>query len=102
MRAGRALLDPADVQGGRSEVNLLPASERGAPFTTAGFARMIERAGKVAIQGPPAHAQACLRLCVGEQRHQGASGLSRPSQLPAHGAVYRTGADACGAVELRH
>jgi hypothetical protein len=25
MRAGRALLDPADVQGGRSEVNLLPA-----------------------------------------------------------------------------
>ena len=25
MRAGRALLDPTDVQGGRSEVNLLPA-----------------------------------------------------------------------------
>jgi hypothetical protein len=25
MRAGSALLDPADVQGGRSEVHLLPA-----------------------------------------------------------------------------
>ena len=33
-------------------------SERGAPFTTAGFARMIERAGtkRSWLQGPPSHA----------------------------------------------
>jgi integrase len=40
-------------------------SERGAPFTTAGFARMIERAGKLAklsLKAHPAHAQARLRV----------------------------------------
>ena len=40
-------------------------SERGAPFTTAGFARMMERAASAVQhrpQGPPAHATARLRL----------------------------------------
>src|SRR5262245_19060143 len=40
-------------------------SERGAPFTTAGFARMVERAGsgcRARLQGSPAHAQARLWL----------------------------------------
>ncbi len=36
-------------------------SERGAPFTTAGFARMIE----VRLQAASSHAQTCLRLCAG-------------------------------------
>ena len=39
-------------------------SERGAPFSPAGFARMIERAGrgKARFQGPSAHAAPRLRL----------------------------------------
>ena len=74
-------------------------SERGAPFTTAGFARMVERAGKEAkfsLQGAPAHASARLRLRAREQgaRHAGAASLSWPPQHPAHGALHRTVADA--------
>ena len=74
-------------------------SERGAPFTTAGFARMIERAGteaKLGVQGAPAHAAARLRLRSGQQgaRHAGAASLPRPPQHPAHGALHRTVADA--------
>jgi len=44
-------------------------SERGSPFTTAGFARMIERAGveaKLGFPGPPPHAAARLRLRPGQ------------------------------------
>ena len=68
-------------------------SERGAPFSTAGFARMVERAGveaKLALQGAPAHAQARLRLRVGQQgtRYAGASGLPRPPQHSAHGQIH--------------
>jgi integrase len=40
-------------------------SERAAPFTTAGFARMVERAGseaKLGFKAHPPHAQARLRL----------------------------------------
>jgi integrase len=42
-------------------------SERGAPFTTAGFARMMERAGAAARMPFPvnAHASACVRICLG-------------------------------------
>ena len=73
-------------------------SERGAPFSTAGFARMVERAGsggKVRLQGAPAHAQARLRLRAGQQgpRHAGAAGLPRPPQHPAHGAIHGVVAD---------
>jgi integrase len=45
-------------------------SERGAPFTTAGFARMVERAGTEAqarVQDPPPHAQARLWLRARQQ-----------------------------------
>ena len=44
-------------------------TERGAPFTVAGFARMMERAGRGCghrAEGPPAHAATRLWLCAGE------------------------------------
>jgi integrase len=41
-------------------------SERGSPFTTAGFARMLQRAGAEAKLAPT-HATARLRLRLGEQ-----------------------------------
>src|SRR3982074_2694249 len=54
-------------------------SERGSPFTTAGFARMIERAAVAAglkTQGASTHAAPRLRLRSGQQgpRHQGDPG----------------------------
>ena len=69
-------------------------SERGAPFSTAGFARMVERAGaeaELGFQGAPAHAAARLRLRAGQQgpRHEGAASVPRPSQHPAHRALHR-------------
>jgi integrase len=72
-------------------------SERGSPFTTAGFARLVERAGEAARLGfkaPPAYASARLRLRAGQQRarHAGASGISRSPEYPAHGALHRAGA----------
>ena len=68
-------------------------SERGAPFSTAGFARMVERAGaeaKLGLQGPPAHAQARLRLCAGKQgtRYAGLAGISRSPQHSAYRAIH--------------
>ena len=68
-------------------------SERGAPFSTAGFARMVERAGargEAWVQGAPAHAQARLWLHAGEQgsRHPRSAGLPRPPQHPAHSALH--------------
>jgi len=50
----------------REQNPLLPflfTSERGAPFTTAGFARMIERAGKVAKLGFKAHPHMLRHAC---------------------------------------
>ena len=52
-------------------------SERGSPFTTAGFARMVERAGveaKLGFQGSPPHAAPRLWLRAGQQgpRYPGA------------------------------
>jgi len=38
-------------------------SERGAPFTTAGFARMVERAGVAAELGFPAHPHMLRHAC---------------------------------------
>ena len=74
-------------------------SERGAPFSTAGFARMVERAGreaKLGVQGAPAHAQARVRLRSGKQgaRHARPASLSRPQEHSAHGALHRAIADA--------
>ena len=72
-------------------------SERGAPFSTAGFARMVERAGvrQAWLQGPPAHAAARLRLRAGQQgaRHARAASLPRPQEHPAHCALHRAVAD---------
>jgi integrase len=54
-------------------------SERGAPFSAAGFARMVERAGAEArLQGPPAHAAARLRLRACEQGPR----YARPTGVP--------------------
>ena len=69
-------------------------SERGSPFTTAGFARMVERAGEAAgfkFKAAPAHVAARLRLRAGEQgpRHAGFAGLFGPQQHPAHGSLHR-------------
>jgi integrase len=44
-------------------------SERGSPFTTAGFARLVERAGaaaKLGFKASPAYASARLRLRAGQ------------------------------------
>ena len=69
-------------------------SERGSPFTTAGFARMVERAGdgcRARLEGSPAHAAPRLWLCAGQQgpRYASVAGLPRPPQHPAHGAIHR-------------
>ena len=68
-------------------------SERGSPFTTAGFARMVERAGVEAKLGFPSSSYAAPRLwlCAGQQgpRYAGVAGLPRPPQHPAHGAIHR-------------
>jgi integrase len=66
-------------------------SERAAPFSTAGFARMIERAGGEAkVQGTPTHAAARLRLCASQQgsRHARAASLPWTPQHSAHGEIY--------------
>ena len=73
-------------------------SERGAPFSTAGFARMVERAGRrgqAGLQGAPAHAEARLRLCLGQQgpRHPRPASLPRPPQHSAYRPLHRVIAD---------
>ena len=40
-----------------------PASERGSPFTTAGFARLLERAGVETKLGFPAHPHMLRHAC---------------------------------------
>jgi site-specific recombinase XerD len=40
-----------------------PSSERGSPFTTAGFARLVERAGAVAELGFKAHPHMLRHAC---------------------------------------
>ena len=69
-------------------------SERGSPFTTAGFARMVERAGNAAELGFKAHPH-MLRHAAGYALANkgvdtpGSTGLSRPQERPAHGQVHR-------------
>lgn len=69
-------------------------SERGAPFTTAGFARMVERAGGVVLQGPSAPAASCLWLRPGEYGalYAGAASVPGSPEYSAHGAVHRISA----------
>jgi integrase len=67
-------------------------SERGAPFTTAGFARMVERAGAVAGFEFKAHPHMLRHACgcLGQQRprYAVAAGLSGPQEHSAYGAVH--------------
>ena len=69
-------------------------SERGAPFSSAGFARMIERAGREAKLAFKVHPHMLRHACGYALANKGhdtraLAGLSRPSQHPAHGALYR-------------
>ena len=65
-------------------------SERGAPFSTAGFARMVERAGVAAELGFKA-ASPCHGRRAGQQgaRYVGPAGLPGPQEYSAHGALHR-------------
>src|SRR5260370_1628452 len=74
-------------------------SERGTPFTTAGFAWMIERTARKGLgleaEGSPAHASPRLWLCARQQgaRHQGDSGLVGAPLDYEHGGLYGLGAE---------
>jgi integrase len=68
-------------------------SERGAPFSTAGFARMIARAGAEARLGFKAHPHMLRHACGFARSPQGArhpspAGLPGPSEYPTHGALH--------------
>ena len=74
-------------------------SERGGPFTTAGFARMVERAGSEAGLGFKAHPHMLRHACGYALANRGhdtraLQDLSRPPQYRAHGPLYRTVTDA--------
>ena len=72
-------------------------SERSSPFSTAGFARMVERAGEAAKLGFPAHPHMLRHACGFDLANRGQyprpASLPWPSQYPAHGALHRAGAD---------
>ena len=64
------------------------------PFTTAGFARMVERAGVEAKLGFPAHPHMLRHACGFALANKGhdtraLAGLLGPSKHPAHGALHR-------------
>ena len=69
-------------------------SERGAPFTTAGFASLVERAGAEAEIGFKVHPH-MLRHSTGYAlankgtEHQDVAGVLGPSLDPKHGQVHR-------------
>ena len=67
------------------------SSERGAPFTTAGFARMIERAGKAAKLSFKTHPHMLrprlwVRACQSGPRHEGVASLPGSHGHPAQPA----------------
>ena len=68
-------------------------SERGSPFSTAGFARLVERAGAAAGLGLKAHPHMLRHACGLRPGQQGAR-YPRPAGLPwtqehsAHGALH--------------
>ena len=68
-------------------------SERGSPFTTAGFARLVERAGVAAKLGFKAHPHMLRHACGFALANKGArypcsAGPPWAQEHPAHGAVY--------------
>jgi integrase len=74
-------------------------SERGAPFTTAGWRKMVARLGVAAKLGFKAHPHmfrhACsFQPCQPGHRHTHPASVSRPPQHPAYRALYRTVAHA--------
>ena len=73
-------------------------SERGAPFTTAGFRKMIARLGVVAGFGFLVHPHMLRHACGYHLANRGRrysvpAGLSRASKHPAYRALHRAGAD---------
>jgi integrase len=68
-------------------------SERGAPFTVSGFAKLIERAGieaKLPFKCHPHMLRHATGLCTGQSgnRHKDATSLSGPSQHSIDGALH--------------
>ena len=95
-RAGNARASPAATRERAQSVRVRKRAEA-RPLTTAGFARMIERAaigGQSRAQGPPSHAPARLRLrpCERGARHAGRASLSRAQEHSAYGPIHRAGA----------
>ena len=73
-------------------------SERGAPFTTAGFRKMVARLGVAAHFDFPVHPHMLRHACGYKLANDGVdtrslAGLSRPQEHPAHRALHRAGAD---------
>jgi integrase len=69
-------------------------SERDGPMTPKAFHALFGRIGsraKMQFPNTSAHAAAWLRLCPSQRRprHQGAAGLARAQEHPAHGQVHR-------------
>jgi hypothetical protein len=73
-------------------------SERGAPFTTAGFARIVAAATRRANLQIKAHPHMLRHACSFKLANDGhdtrAAGLPGPQEHPAHGAVHRAVANA--------
>ena len=69
-------------------------SERGSPFTTAGFARMLERAGEAARFKFKAHPHMLRHACGFALANQGHDTRALRAYLehPAHRALHRAGA----------
>src|SRR5262249_15109906 len=66
-------------------------SERGAPFSTAGFARMVERAwaeAKLAFKAHPHMLRHACDYAPANKGHEGATGLPRPPQHSAHSEIH--------------
>jgi hypothetical protein len=70
-------------------------SERDAPFTTAGFARMIERAGRVAkLKAHPHVLRHACGYALASRGHDTAASSPRRQEHPARGTLYSAVADA--------
>ena len=78
----------------------------GTPFTTDGFAKLVDRLGqgrRTAVQGAPSHAAPRLRFRPGQQgpRYPRDSGLAGPPRHQAHRALHRAGGRSlCGVLEM--
>jgi integrase len=72
-------------------------SERAAPFTTAGFGKMIARSGVAAKFNFGVHPHMLRHACgfalAKGARHAGAAALPRAQEYPTHGSLQRTVAD---------